>query len=134
MAKSKYLANKTLDHNMGKSSFTMPSTVYAALCVDPVDADDTGSTINEVTYSGYARVQVEAADLNAASDGEMTNAEDIVWPDVVSGTNTAVAVAFVDASTGGNVLYFDGDVGSVEISATQSPPTIRAGALTITEE
>lgn len=134
MAKSDFLKDAVLDHCMGKSSFTMPSAVYAALCVDPVGSDDTGSTINEATYSGYARVQVEASDLAAASGGEMTNSADIVWPDVVSGTNTVVAVAFCTASTGGNVLYFDADVGSVEVSVTQSPPTIRAGALTITEE
>lgn len=134
MAKSDYLKDAVLNHVMGKSAFTMPSTVYAALCTNTVTSADTGSTITEATYTGYARVQIEAADLNAADDGEMTNAADIVWPEVDSGTNTIVSVAILDAASGGNMLYFDPDVGSVEVSTTQTPPTIKAGAMSLTEE
>lgn len=134
MSKSNYLENKVLDHCMGKTAFTMPSTVYAALCVNPVTDADTGSTISEASYTGYARILVDPSDLNAATDGEMTNAEDLVWPDVEAGTDVVVAIAFCDAATGGNVLYYDGDIGNVEVSTTQSPPTLRAGALVITED
>ena len=134
MPKSNYCASKVLDHVMGRAAFTMPSTVYAALCKVAPSKSSTGSTISEVAYTGYARVQVPAASLNAASGGVMTNSADIEWPEVQGGSDTAVAVAFVDAASGGNVLYYDGDVGSIGVSTTQTPPVIRAGALTLTED
>lgn len=134
MPKSTYLRNKVLDHCMGRAAFTMPATVYAALLDTAPTAASTGSTISEVSYTGYARVQVPAASLNAASGGSMTNSADIEWPEVQGGADTGVAVAFCDAASGGNVLYYDADVGSVGVSTTQTPPVIRAGSLTITEE
>ena len=133
MPKSEYLQNKTLDHNMGKAAFTMPATVYAALCTVTVTETMTGSTITEATYTGYARVQVPASSLNSASGGQMTNSADIVWPNVQSGGDTILSVAFLDAEVGGNLLYFDEDVDAIEVSTVQTPPTIKAGALTITE-
>lgn len=129
-----HLANKMIDHAMGRAAYPMPSTVYAALCKVAPSKTTTGSTVQEVTYTGYARVQVPAASLNAASGGAMTNSQDIQWPDVQGGSDTAVAVAFFDAPTGGNMGYYDHDVGSVAVSTTQTPPVIRAGALTITED
>lgn len=134
MPKSHYLANKQLDHCMGRASFTMPTQVYAALCKTAPTKTSTGSTIQEVTYTGYARVQVPAASLNPASGGVMTNNADIEWPDVQGGSDNAAAVAFLDAASGGNMLYYDPDVGIIAISTTQTPPVIRAGSLTITED
>ena len=131
--KSVYLQNAALNHNMGKAAFTMPAAVWAALCTVTVTESMTGSTITEATYTGYARVQVPAASLNAAAGGSMTNSADIVWPDVTAGTNNIVSVAFCDAATAGNMLYFDSNVGTVEVSIVQTPPTVKAGALTLTE-
>jgi len=134
LPKSNWLCNKTIDHNMGRSAYTMPSNVYAALCTVAPSKSSTGSTITEATYTGYARVKVNAADLNAASGGSMTNSADITWPEVQAGTSTVVAVAFCDASSAGNMLYYDSDVGSVAVSTTQTPPVIRSGSLTVTED
>ena len=134
MPKSNYLKNKTLDHNMGKTAYTMPTTVYAALCTVAVTTSMTGATITQATYTGYARVQVLAASLGAASGGSMTNSADITWPEVQAGANTVVSVAICDAASGGNLLYFDGDVGTVEVSTAQTPPTVKAGSLVLTEE
>ena len=89
---------------MGRSAYTMPSNVYAALCTVAPSKSSTGSTITEATYTGYARVKVNAADLNAASGGSMTNSADITWPEVQAGSSTVVAVAFCDASSAGNML------------------------------
>ncbi len=119
---------------MGRAAYPMPAAIYAALCKVAPSKTTTGATVQEVAYSGYARVQVPAASLNAASGGAMTNSQDIQWPDVLGGSDTAVAVAFFDAPSGGNMTYYDPDVGSVAVSTTQTPPVIRAGALTITED
>lgn len=129
---SDYAENKLLDHLMGKTSFTMPAAVYAALCTSvPTDAS-TGATLAEATYTGYARKQVAAGDLNAAAAGVMTNANPIVFNACTAGTSTIVGVAFCDASgTGaGNVLGWS-DVPSHVIDTSNTPATIAAGALSI---
>lgn len=132
--KSTFARNAVINHLMGKASFTMPSTVYAALAISAITPATTGGTISEATYSGYARVAVPAASLSTASGGNMTNTVDILWPEVQSGSDIVVSVAFCTAAAGGEILYYDADVGSVEVSTTQSPPTIKAGALSISEE
>jgi len=57
-AKSNYLAKKVLDHILGGSDYTRPSTVYLALCTARPKMDDTGSTITEANYTGYSRLAV----------------------------------------------------------------------------
>lgn len=132
-SKSDYLENKDLDHNLGKTSFTMPASVYLALCtVAPTDSS-TGSTITEATYTGYARKQVLAASLNAASGGSSTNSADIVFADCTAGSSTIVGWSLCDASTAGNSLYW-GTVTSKTIDTSDTPATVKASALTITED
>jgi hypothetical protein len=130
---SDYAESALLNHLMGKTSFTMPSAVYAALCtVVPTDSM-TGSTITEASYSGYARKAIAASDLNAASGGVMTNANDITFAPCTAGSSTVVGVAIVDSSgTGtGNMLAWS-DVTSHVVDASNTPATIPAGSLSIT--
>src|SRR5260221_6706225 len=104
-SKSDYLENKVLDHCLGKTAFTMPATVYLALCtVVPSDAS-TGTTITEATYTGYARKQIAASDLNAAASGSSSNANAITFAACTAGTSTIVGFAICDALTLGNILY-----------------------------
>lgn len=130
---SDYAENKLLDHLLGKTSFTMPANVYAALCTTvPTDAS-TGATLVEATYTGYARKQIAAGDLNAASAGVVTNANPITFAACTAGSSTVVGVAIVDnATTGaGNVLAWS-DVTSHVIDTSNTPATIAAGALSLT--
>lgn len=132
-SKSDYLENKDLDHNLGKTSFTMPASVYLALCTTaPTDAS-TGSTIVEASYTGYARKQVLAAALNAASGGVTTNGSDIVFADCTGGSSAIIGFALVDASSAGNVLYW-GTMTSKTIDTSNTPPTVKAGSLSISED
>ncbi len=132
-SKSDYLENKVLDHVLGKAAYTMPATVYLALCTAvPTDAS-TGSTISEATYTGYARKQVLAADLNAAAAGSSTNANVITFAACTAGTSTVIGWALCDAATLGNVLYW-GTCTSTVISSTATPATIAAGALVCQED
>jgi hypothetical protein len=128
---SDYAENKLLDHIDGKTSFTMPTTLYAALCTATITDSMTGSTITEATYTGYARKQVAASDLNAASAGSVTNANAITFADCTAGTSTVVGVAFCDAITAGNMLFYS-DVTSHVIDTGNTPATIPAASLTIT--
>lgn len=132
-SKSDYLENKDLDHNLGKTSFTMPASVYLALCTTAPTDSSTGSTIVEASYTGYARKQVLASALNAASGGVTTNGSDIVFADCTGGSSAIIGFALVDASSAGNVLYW-GTMTSKTIDTSNTPPTVKAGSLSISED
>lgn len=128
---SDYSENKLLDHVLGKTSFTMPATVYLALCTAvPTDAS-TGSTITEANYTGYARKQVAAADLNAAASGSSSNANAITFANCTAGSSTIIGWALCDALTVGNVLCW-GTATSTVISTTQTPATVAISGLVVT--
>lgn len=93
---SDYLEDKLLDHFLGTTSYTMPSSIYVALyTVAPSDAG--GGT--EVTGGSYAR---QSAAFDAASSGATQNSANIDFADMPA--CTVVAIGVHDASTGGNLL------------------------------
>lgn len=113
----------------------MPTTVAMALCTTvPTDAS-TGATIVEATYTGYARKAIAASDLNAASSGTSTNANAITFAACTAGSSTIVGEAIVDSTTtgAGNVLYW-GAVTSKTIDTSNTPPSVAAGGLSISED
>ena len=117
---------------MGKTSWTMPAAIYLALCTSIPTAASTGTTIVEASYTGYARKQIAAADLNAASAGQMTNANAITFAACSGSTSTIIAFAICDAATVGNVIYW-GSITSKVIDVSNTPATVAAGALVLTE-
>jgi len=95
-----YLENKLLDHFLGTTAFTMPSTVYVALfTVAPTDAG--GGT--EVT-GGTGPYSRKLATFTAASAGATSNVANIDFTGMPAATT--VAVALFDASTSGNMLVY----------------------------
>lgn len=103
---SNYLANAVLDHIFRNTSYTQPS-IYIALVetTEIVDAD-TGSTIDELDMTGYAR---EAhASWTAASGGATSNNGDIDFGTLTGTGETITAHAVVDAvtKTTGNLLMY----------------------------
>lgn len=93
---SNYLENKLLDHFLGTTSYTMPSSVYVALyTVAPTDS--TAGT--EVVGGSYAR---QLATFDSAVSGATQNAADIDFVDMPS--CTVVAIGIHDALTSGNLL------------------------------
>ena len=132
-SKSDYLENKVLDHALGKTAFTMPTTVAMALCTSiPTDAS-TGTTIVEATYTGYARKAIAASDLNAAASGTTTNANAITFAACSGGTSTIIGFAICDATTVGNVLYW-GTVTSKVIDISNTPATVAISGLSVSED
>lgn len=105
MPKTTYLANKVLDLLYGNVAYSIPSTVYVALfTVAPTIAG--GGT--EVTGGSYARVSVtnNLTNFPAATSGGKSNATVFTWPLATAGWGTVVAVALMDAVSGGNMLHF----------------------------
>lgn len=107
---SDYLAQKTLDHVVGKTSFTMPTTYVALFTAAPTDAG-TGGT--EISGGGYARVTTSGATWNAASGSDpsaTTNAAAITFPTSTGSWNSGssiIAWGLYDASSAGNLLFWD---------------------------
>lgn len=95
-----YAENKILDHMVGKTSWTMPTTWLALYTTTPVDAGTGGV---EVSGGAYARVAT-AGLWNAASGGSISNSADIVFPTATASWGTVVGVALLDAATVGNMI------------------------------
>jgi hypothetical protein len=129
---SDYTEKKVIDHVNGKTTFTLVTPVYMALCTTvPTDAD-TGSTIIEANYTGYARKSIANTDWNAASGttAAATNAAAIIFAACTAGTSTIIGFAICDAATVGNVLYW-GTVTSKVIDVTSTPAQVAIGGLSL---
>lgn len=126
---SNYLENKLLDHLFGKATYSSPTT-YLALCTSTPTDGDTGSTISEATYTSYARLSTAAGDWNAASSGTTTNANNLQFPAATGGSDTITAVAAVDASSGGNLLWYTALDSNLAVSSGITPQ-FNAGNLSV---
>ena len=99
MAFTDYLENKVLDYVFSGGSFSQPGTKYLALyTVAPTDS--TAGT--EVTGGGYARQTVTLT----TSGSDTTNSAAVEYPTATANYGTVVAVAVLDASSGGNMLAY----------------------------
>lgn len=123
---SDYAENKILDHSVGKTSWTMP-TVYVALYTT-APTDSTSGT--EVSGGSYARVATTGATWNAAASGANSNASAIVFPTASASWGTVTAVALVDASSAGNIVWY-GTLTSNKTVDSGDTFQFAAGALTL---
>jgi hypothetical protein len=99
MAFTDYLENKVLDYVFSGGSFSQPGTKYLALyTVAPTDS----SAGTEVTGGGYARQTVTLT----TSGSDTTNSAAVEYPTATANYGTVVAVAVLDASSGGNMLAY----------------------------
>lgn len=118
---------------LSDGAFTEPANIYMALCTAiPTDAS-TGSSITEANYTGYARKEILATDLSAASGGSKTNSAAITFAACTAGSSTITGFAIVDASSAGNIIYW-GTTTSKVIDTSNTPPTIAIGGLVVTED
>jgi hypothetical protein len=94
---SNYAENKVLDHLMGTTTFTKPTTYVALYTTAPTDS----SAGTEVTGGSYARI---AGSWDAASGGATANSGNLDFTGMPA--CTVVAVGVLDNSTGGNLLVY----------------------------
>lgn len=108
MAMSTYLKNKLLEHAVKNTAYTSPTTVYIALYTN-TSGEPTSN--DEIGMPGYAR---QAVSFGTASDGVISNSGTITFS-ANAGQNFGdiTKSAILDASTGGNVLFYDDFVVSI---------------------
>lgn len=135
---SQKAAAGTLSWLVGKAEtiFKKPAKVYLALCTVVPTSASTGVTITEATgATGYARVEVPAASIHEAEEGETslikTTAE-LIFNNITAGEATIIGWALCDSSetNKGNSIAW-GTATSTVISATQTPPTVASEKLKI---
>ena len=97
-AMSDYLENKVLDHILGTTAYTQPTTVYLGLSTATFGDDNSGT---ELSGSGYARQSVA---FDAASSGTAHNSAVIEFPAATGSWGTITHFGVFDALTGGNLL------------------------------
>lgn len=137
-----YLKNELVEHSLGKSSYTMPTTTYAALfTVAPTIAYTStsrdGTEVSPSTSSGYERKPITWA---AAVDGVISNSAPITWNATGQWNSTTVTpvttIGIFDAalsggSPAGSLLWFGPLSASVNLTNGDSF-TIPTGLLTVT--
>ena len=150
-AASNYLENKLLDHTLRYSAapYTGSGTVYCALFAGTFDptvktALESGSSAATLTNWGYYEITSASAYArqaitfgNAASSGAISNTATVTFPVATSDYNntatsgsTVTALAIMDASTGGNVLFYGALTVSKQVSSGDQF-TISSGNLTV---
>lgn len=127
MGLSTYLANAILDHVFGKGAYTPPTHVHVALST--TTPTDTGTNVTPPSGNGYARVETDPADWNAADSRALTNLEDITFPQATGAWGTITHFCLYDAGTGGNFLGW-GALTTPRAIVNLDTPSFSAGLLT----
>lgn len=130
MPVSTYAANKMLDHQLGKTAWTMP-TVYVGLSYTTPAIGGTGVT--EPSGGAYARVATTGSTWTAAASGASSNAAVITFPTATADWGSANSMThgvLYDAATGGNLLGF-GTLSTARQVLNGNIAAIAIGGLTI---
>lgn len=98
---SNYLANALANATLRNTSYTSPGNVYVALYSTAPTASTTGT---ELSGNGYSRQSVT---FSAPSAGAATSNVAVSFgPATGNNWLTVKGMAIVDASSSGNILYF----------------------------
>ena len=124
-AMSDYLELKILDHILGTTAYTAPSTVYVGLATASFNDDASGS---ELSGNNYSRV---AAAFDAAASGTTDNTSAIEFAAATGSWGTVSHFGIFDAASSGNLLIHGAFSASKTIT-TGDILRIGAGDLDIT--
>jgi hypothetical protein len=106
---SDFLENELLDHVFNNAAYTAPSSVWIALFTSATGLE-TNNQANEVSGTGYARLEVGGASgrsfIVAAARGTENNEDWQFANPGAGGWGTVVAMAVCDASTTGQILMY----------------------------
>lgn len=123
---SNYLENAIINHVFRNSALTSPTTVYAALFTAVADGE--AGTVTEVSGNNYSRTAIT---FGAPSNGVSSNSADVTFPTPSGSWGTIVGIGIYDASSGGNLLAYDGAITSQTV-ASGNTVRIVSGAFSIT--
>jgi hypothetical protein len=133
--KTNYLEGQLLNLIFRTQTAWKPSATYIGLfTAAPSDAG--GGT--EVTGGSYARVAVSQLDANwTAPSGTprvISNVNAVTFPSPTANWGTVTHFGAFDASTSGNLEYWNSLTTSKTINNGDAAPSFAAGSLTVTED
>jgi hypothetical protein len=85
----------------------LADTLYLALLYGYPSDTDTGSTLAEITGSGYVRKELTPASWSTISLGRATYDAALSWTITVTWTQVAYAYALCSAISGGNLVAYE---------------------------
>lgn len=132
--KSNVQISLILNAVLNATSYTSPTTVYAALWTATLSASSTGSTAGEASYTGYARVAITANTTNfpsSSSGSSIQNGTAITFAANAGSLQTMTYFALCTAATTGNIIYW-GSITSTAINPGDTPQ-VNVNGLTVTE-
>lgn len=108
---TRYITLKALNYFFGAVAYA-PAKVYFGLSITYYDDESGIGTITEPTGGSYARVEKDNnkttwSTATAGTDYALENAIDITFPESTGAWGTIVSLFISDASTAGNVLWWD---------------------------
>ena len=126
MPMTTYLENAVLNATLKGTTYTSPANVYMALYST---TNSQGTPGTELTGNGYSRQAVPFA--TSASGGIIQNTGNATFTASGGDWTTAVSAAVMDASSAGNMLYFNNSMSTQTVQNGQSL-TYQTGQVTIT--
>ena len=121
---SNYLGNAVINASLRNTAYTSPATVYCALYSTAPTASTSGT---ELSGNGYSRQSVTFSAPSAAttaSTGNVTFTATGNWLPIV-------ATAIVDASSGGNILWYT-NLASSQVVNSGGSIVLTTGSITLT--
>lgn len=116
----------------GLQASVTPGDLYAALFT--ADPGEVGSTANEATYTGYARVAITRSPTGwTVSGNNGNNTNPASFPQATGGSETLTHFAVMTASSGGQMLFYGALNASLLVSSGVTPE-FGAGDLDITAD
>jgi hypothetical protein len=125
MSASNYNENAWLNATLRNTAYTSPTTVYASLYSTAPTASTSGT---ELTGNGYSRQLTTFSSPSAGSAS--SNVAVTFGPATGNSWPTVVAVGIVDASTSGNILFYQTIANST--IRVGSSLNFASGAITVT--
>lgn len=132
-AKSDFLENASLNHNLGTSAFSSPSATFLGLFTG--NPGDTNSGNYEISGNGYAREDINfTTATNGSATGPVTADGAIEFTASGGNWGTITHFAIFTAVTGGNMLYY-GQLSDSNGKTVSDGDTLRfaVDSITITE-
>ena len=122
---SNYLVHKLLDLMFRNTAFTAPTAHYTALTTATIADTNTGSTITEPSGNGYARVAINPNSgsdpkWTLASSGAVSNNALVDFGTASGSWGTIVAACTCDASSAGNLLFYDNGVADQAVASSDT--------------
>lgn len=123
-----YLANKMLNHIFTITSYASPSVYVGLSTAAPLD---TGSGMTEVYSWAYARITTTASNWQPASGGITYNCTSLTFTAPTGQWGTMTHVGWMDASSGGNILFYAA-LGTSQAPSTGDTVYFVVGSLSVT--